>query len=157
MDQMSLWCLYCQLWLYLSRCSSLFFYLFVFCFCFCFLMALNVNGGWHTLLPNLYLFYAFQGQISEHSTSPPIFFKFLPTPFPPTSTLTTFLLSWFFDLAGDLVAFDVLFYLIVLWYVMIKALHTLSLGTIVPEGPCCVFYVIRRQVYWGLVHNVVHY
>ena len=83
MDQMSLWCLYCQLWLYLTRCSSLFFYLFVFCFCFCFLMALNVNGGWHTLLPNLYLFYAFQGQISEHSTSPPIFFQIFSNPFSP--------------------------------------------------------------------------
>ena len=34
-------------------------------------------------------------------------------------------------------------------------LHMLSLGTLVPEGPWCVVYVTRRQVYWGLTHNVV--
>ena len=34
-------------------------------------------------------------------------------------------------------------------------LHMSSLGTLVPEGPWCVFYVTRRQVYWGLTHNVV--
>ena len=30
-----------------------------------------------------------------------------------------------------------------------------SLGTLVPEGPWCVFYATRCQVYWGLAHNVV--
>ena len=29
-----------------------------------------------------------------------------------------------------------------------------SLGTVVPEGPWCVFYATRRTVYWGLTHNV---
>ena len=36
-------------------------------------------------------------------------------------------------------------------------LHMSSLGTLVPEGPWCVFYVTRRQVYWGLTHVVVFY
>ena len=36
-------------------------------------------------------------------------------------------------------------------------LHMSSLGTLVPEGPWCVFYATRRQVYWGLTHNVVFY
>ena len=30
-----------------------------------------------------------------------------------------------------------------------------KLGTLVPEGPCCVFYGTRCQVYWGMTHNVV--
>ena len=33
-------------------------------------------------------------------------------------------------------------------------LYMSSLCTLVPEGPWCVFYAIRRQVYWGLTHNV---
>ena len=32
-----------------------------------------------------------------------------------------------------------------------------SLGTLVLEGPWCVFYATRRQVYGGLTHNVVFY
>ena len=35
--------------------------------------------------------------------------------------------------------------------------HMWSLGTLVPEGPWCVFYATRCQVYWGLTHNVVLY
>ena len=31
----------------------------------------------------------------------------------------------------------------------------LSLGILVPEGPWCVFYVTRHQMYWGLTHNAV--
>ena len=34
-------------------------------------------------------------------------------------------------------------------------LHISSLGILVPEGPWCVFYATRRQLYWGLIHNVV--
>ena len=33
-------------------------------------------------------------------------------------------------------------------------LHMSSLGTLVSEGPWCVFYATRRQVYRGLIHNV---
>ena len=33
----------------------------------------------------------------------------------------------------------------------------LSLGTILPYQPCCVFYATRHQVYWGLIHNMVFY
>ena len=32
----------------------------------------------------------------------------------------------------------------------IMDLHMSSLGTFVIEGPCCVFYATRYQVYWGL-------
>ena len=33
-------------------------------------------------------------------------------------------------------------------------LHMSSFGTLVPEGPWCVFYATRHKVYWGLKHNV---
>ena len=33
-------------------------------------------------------------------------------------------------------------------------LHMSSLGTLVTEGPWCVFYATKCQVYWGLTHNV---
>ena len=36
-------------------------------------------------------------------------------------------------------------------------LHMSSLGTLAPEGPWCVFYATRHQVYWGLTHNVIFY
>ena len=41
-------------------------------------------------------------------------------------------------------------------------LHMSSLGTLVPRTrrtliPQCVFYATRRQIYWGLTHNVVFY
>ena len=34
-------------------------------------------------------------------------------------------------------------------------LHMFSLGTLAPEGPWCVFYATRQQVYWALTNNVV--
>ena len=33
----------------------------------------------------------------------------------------------------------------------------LSLGTVVPEGPWCMFYATRHHVCQGLIHNVVFY
>ena len=33
-------------------------------------------------------------------------------------------------------------------------LHMSTLGSLVPEGPSCVFYAIRHQVYWGLTHTI---
>ena len=33
-------------------------------------------------------------------------------------------------------------------------LHMLTLGSLVPEGPWCVFYAIRHQVYWGLTQTI---
>ena len=36
-------------------------------------------------------------------------------------------------------------------------LHMSSHGTLVPEGPWCVFYATRCQAYWGLTYNVVFY
>ena len=48
-----------------------------------------------------------------------------------------------------------------IWYVVLfnynMDLHMSSLGTLVPEGTLCVFYAAKRQVYWGLIHNVVFY
>ena len=35
--------------------------------------------------------------------------------------------------------------------------HMLNLGILVLEGPWCVFYATRCQVYWGLTHSVVFY
>ena len=35
----------------------------------------------------------------------------------------------------------------------IMDLHMLSLGTLVPQGPCGVFYGTRCQVYWALRHD----
>ena len=32
-----------------------------------------------------------------------------------------------------------------------------SLSTLVPKGPCCVYYATRCQVYGGLTHNVVFF
>ena len=32
----------------------------------------------------------------------------------------------------------------------IMGLHVLDLGTLAPEGPWCMFYATRHQVYWGL-------
>ena len=86
---------------------------------------------------------------------------YLPNPLPPFSNFITpppyfslqtpppllFLLSCWM---GDRATFDVFYFL--LNYIM--DLHMLSLGTVVPEGPWCVFYSTRHQVYWGLTHNV---
>ena len=36
-------------------------------------------------------------------------------------------------------------------------LYMSSLGTLVPEGPWCLFYATRRQIYRSLTHNVVFY
>ena len=36
-------------------------------------------------------------------------------------------------------------------------LYMSSLGTLVPKGPWCVFYVTKHHVYWGLTHNVIFY
>ena len=36
----------------------------------------------------------------------------------------------------------------------IVGLYMSSLGNLVPEGPCYVFYATRRQFYWGLIHNL---
>ena len=76
------------------------------------------------------------------------FFKFCqPPPFllPPTPTLPALSVVLFLWLDG--------------WsrYIIctillndIMDLQMPSVGTLVPEGPWCVFYATRRQVYWGL-------
>ena len=76
-------------------------------------------------------------------------FKFCRTPTclqPPSQ-----LLAYFFDWVGDCVAFHVLFYLMILWIYTYWALG----GTLVQEGPCCLFYPTRCQVYWSLMYNLV--
>ena len=68
---------------------------------------------------------------------------------PPPTLL--FLFPCFVGWICDGATFDVWF------YIDIMDLHMSNLGTIVPEGPWCVLYATRRQVYWGLTHNVVFY
>ena len=44
-----------------------------------------------------------------------------------------------------------------IWYVILLIdmdIQMSSFGTIVPEGPCYVFYVARHHGYWGLTFNV---
>ena len=87
---------------------------------------------------------------------PPLF-KFCSntTPFPPLpchpqpSPPMFFLLPCFFAIS------------IVLFAILLNDnmdLHMSSLGTlVVSEGPWCVFYATRRQVYRGLIHNMFFY
>ena len=56
-----------------------------------------------------------------------------------------FLLPCFFVWTGDCATF----------VPCIILRHMSSLGTFVPEGPCCEFYARRPQIYWVLTHNVV--
>ena len=60
-----------------------------------------------------------------------------------------FLLLRFFGWMGDHSTFDVLFYLMIIWIYTCQAF--------VPEGPWCVFYATRRQVYCRLTHNVFYW
>ena len=84
----------------------------------------------------------------------PIFFKFCPTPplSPQNPTPTVFsvvLFLWLNGLSRHI------------WCAILlndnMDLQMLRLGTLVPEGPWCVFYATRRQVYWGLEHVVFNW
>ena len=73
-------------------------------------------------------------------------FSPLPTTFTPTAlfvTLFHWLNGWFHHNWCVILLNDIM------------DLHMFSLGTIVPEGPCCVFYATKHRVYWCLTHNVV--
>ena len=63
----------------------------------------------------------------------------------PTSTLTDHFVVLFLWLSGWLCHI-----LCVILRNHIMDLHMSSLSIIVPEGPGCVFYATRRQVYWNL-------
>ena len=40
-----------------------------------------------------------------------------------------------------------------IWCIILPDLEfNYNIILLVPEGPCCVFYATRRQVYWGLKH-----
>ena len=116
---------------------------------------LNLNLSMHfrvrfmSIVGKGFLTRYFMKALPYNAYLPPSFFKFCLTSFllqPPPQLLFCYLVS----LAEWVIAshFNVLFYLI-LWYdIMIKALHISSLGTIVAEEPCCVFYAIRCQVYY---------
>ena len=90
--------------------------------------------------------------------STPSFFKFCPTTLPIPTTLPPLT-------ATPTVLSVVLFLWLNEWSchtwcaILLNDvdLHVLSLCTVVPEGPLCVFYVTRCQIYWGLTHNVVLY
>ena len=88
----------------------------------------------------------------------PPFFQILYIPFPPNSLspptptptgLSVVLFLWINGWSSHV------WCAILLNYNM--DLHMSGLCTLVPEGPWCVFYVTRRQVYWGLTHVVVFY
>ena len=66
---------------------------------------------------------------------------------PPTPTPHVLSVVLFLGWMGDRATSDVLFYSLMIW------IYTSSLGTLVTEGPWCVFYTTRRQVYWGLTHK----
>ena len=75
----------------------------------------------------------------------PLFFQILstlPSLSPPTLTPTAF------SLAVWVVTPHLMCYLLN----NIMDLHKLSLDTLVPEGPWCVFYATGCQVYWDLTH-----
>ena len=73
-----------------------------------------------------------------------LFCKFRPTPFPHTQNPILpslhFLLLCFFDWVSDCATSDVLFYLMTLWIYKIP-----SLGTLLGQGTCSVFYATRCQ------------
>ena len=82
---------------------------------------------------------------------PPFFFKFCPPLSPPTPTPTVFSAVLFLWL--NRWSYHV-------WCAILlnnMDLHMLSLGTLVPEGPWCVFNATRHHIYGGLAHNVVFY
>ena len=68
-----------------------------------------------------------------------------PFPLPPISTPTVLFVVLFLWQNG----WSRRIWCSIWWYYW---LHMSHLGTFVPEGPCCVFYARRRQVYWGLTH-----
>lgn len=63
----------------------------------------------------------------------------------------------------NLPLFEVLFLSLIEWLYLIWCvillniihIHTPNLDILVPEGPSCVFYTTRCQVYQGLTHNVI--
>ena len=89
---------------------------------------------------------------------PPSFFQILSNPLsltflqPPTSTLIVLSVVHFLWLNG---------WSYHIWCAILPNdnmdLHMSSLGTLVPEGPWCMFYATRCQVYLGLTHSVVFY
>ena len=81
---------------------------------------------------------------------PQIWSKFGPS-FPENSTPTAFFVTLLIWLNLQLQH---------IWCVFlvndIVDIHMSSLGTLVPEEPCCVYYATRCQVYWRLTHVVFH-
>ena len=78
-------------------------------------------------------------------SNPPIPFLSPPTPIPTALSVVLYfwLNGWSYHIWCAILLNDIM------------NLHMLSLGTLVPEGPWCVFYVTRHQMYWGLTHNAV--
>ena len=85
---------------------------------------------------------------------PPSSFKFCPNPASlpsPNSTPTALFVDLFLWLNGWSLDISCV---ILLYDIMNR--HILSLGTLVSEGPCCVFYAIRRQIYCGLTRQIYY-
>ena len=74
------------------------------------------------------------------------YLKFCPTPNPP---LFVALFLWL-----DGWSCHIWYFISVILINYIVDLYMLSLGTLVPEGPCSMFYATRPLVYWGLTNDV---
>ena len=96
------------------------------------------NGGVGFIMGEYCLCPLFQMLSTHH---PPTFQS------PPTPPPLFFLLPCFFSWMGDHTTFDVLFSDNINHYMS-------SLGSLVPDGPGCVFYAIRHHVYFGLTHTI---
>ena len=112
------------------------------------------NGGWLTFKASLYCWQ--RGANPLILWRPPIlhFLPFSNVVHPPKlpchlqlSPPLSFLLPCFLSWMGDHTTFEVLFYL------MIISIYTCQ-ALVVPEGPWCVLYAIRHQVYLGLTHTI---
>ena len=85
-----------------------------------------------------------------------LFFKFCPPTLPPTSLSSP---------TPTTTALSVVIFLLLngwsrhIWCAILlnynMDLHMSNLGTLVPEGPWCVFYATRHQIYWALTKDVV--
>ena len=83
---------------------------------------------------------------------PPLFFKFSPpSSFPVASNPHAHCSFWCLASLAEWVIMPHL----MCYFIDIMDLHMSSFGTLIPEGPWCVFYATRRQVYWGLTYSVV--
>ena len=95
-------------------------------------------GGWEVFEVSLHSW--------QRCANPPYFMK-IPPKLPTPTALSVVLFLWLNGWSCHI------------WFAILlndnMDLHMSSLGTMVPEGPWCVFYATRHQVYWGLTQGVL--